>query len=362
MALPSGILRNIFEFVIDTAHPFKTISLSLVNRAWHSAYMEIPLRCRVHVLTTINQQDDRVVAFNPISVNPFQYPLVANEHHENNADYFVQIELHSWTWSVLESYEELDAVLTKIIHATTSHTKIIVTDVIANASNCQPIKCFDNLCYEDSLDDRKWCRYKSRRGPPLASFSALRVGLGESTEWREFNLSYHNFPKLKQLVIHQDEWYLNPTFHRHPTLTTLDINVEGWEDYTKQMHLDKCNIKNLRIPHLNIDDKVNLSAIGINFPLNIYEENESPMLSGVQTIVLTVESSIVWGDEPTTWLGELVKNAPELGSLILSTDDATKCTIPIDELCAQFENIFVERIQRFVEEPQHEFMSFRHMS
>ncbi|KDO18376.1 hypothetical protein SPRG_16157, partial [Saprolegnia parasitica CBS 223.65] len=79
-ALPAALRQAVLEFAIDTSRPLAmdAATLRLVNHAWAEAVESVPLRVRVHILSTTSQQDDRVVRLSAMSADPFRYPLVAN--------------------------------------------------------------------------------------------------------------------------------------------------------------------------------------------------------------------------------------------------------------------------------------------
>ncbi|OQR91368.1 hypothetical protein ACHHYP_04749 [Achlya hypogyna] len=357
LALPAAVLQSVVEFAVDD-RPGAHTPLRLVSSSWNRALSALPLRCRVHVLSASAQQADRVVQITAVSASPFAYPVVANVHGNGHADYFVLVELHAWSWEVLETHEALVHLLKDLVVRATGSTHVIIADVVANASQCQPAKFVDDIGYEDTLDDRKWCRYKRSKSPPLAAFRAVRIRPGGLTRWREYNLNYHDFPQLQQLVLHQDEWYLNKSFERHPTLAALDLVVDGWssyEQYDRQIDWSLTRIRHLQCPHLSPEIPIAYATVGLALPAELgKQEDVRPLPISVVTLVVSLGSGVALTDAHNAWLAVL-SGSKGLQTLVLTVVDIPLANHKNLLLSLRREHptlrILLERMHREWEEP-----------
>ncbi|EQC38119.1 hypothetical protein SDRG_04549 [Saprolegnia diclina VS20] len=326
--VPTALRRAVLEFAIDVYRPLSmdAAALRLVNHAWADAVASVPLRVRVHILSTTSQQDDHVVRLCAVSADPFRYPLVANVHSVDgmDADYFAQVELHPWTWMTLETSDALHAALTRLLERATGSQHVVVTNVIANASKCQPPKFADAVAYEDTLDDRKWCRLKRRKTAdavlPLSALRAVRIQPGALLHWREFNLSFLDFPQLRQLTLHQDAWHLNTSYERHGALTTLDLHVDGWQvaAYDQSICASSVSLRHVQCPLL-VQAPLHVETIGVLLPTDLNKANGAdPMLGeNVQTLVIATTET-AWTDGHDDWLRHVTS---QVTKVVVGVDD-----------------------------------------
>ncbi|KAJ3059269.1 hypothetical protein HDU99_006421, partial [Rhizoclosmatium hyalinum] len=83
---------------------------------------------------------------------PFDYPLVANCYHATPADVFVKIDVPAALWLDFDSLLDLSTYVRHKLGKTIGFSTLIVSDVIANAVNCKPVKGFIDA-YEEVLSN-----------------------------------------------------------------------------------------------------------------------------------------------------------------------------------------------------------------
>ncbi|KAJ3238455.1 hypothetical protein HDU81_007724 [Chytriomyces hyalinus] len=246
-ALPAELKQHIFSFVLleGSLTPCLRdfLRMRLVCKAWNTAIQTgRPISFRVHIQTTEHGCDNAALATLP--VNPYSFPLLANCHHSKQrwACALAKVKFCKSTWAAIQTHEQLSDMLQRLLGCV-SGLKVEVSDCIANASRCLPVKPFIEA-YEDTFsdenqqeqeeeeeDDASWLsevveRAKQKTLPPLHLYKAVKTsgyinwGEGENDEGP---YGYGVFTHLRQLAIAEDDKYFNTSFTACPRLECLRI-------------------------------------------------------------------------------------------------------------------------------------------
>ncbi|KAJ3003836.1 UNVERIFIED_CONTAM: hypothetical protein HDU68_005479, partial [Siphonaria sp. JEL0065] len=153
------------------------------------------------------------------------------------------------------------------------HPSIRITDLIANASKCNPCKPFITD-YEDSIDlssaPTKWIsKLKQKGSPSIDCYKALHV-FG-SFDW-DVGDTISDFTNLLQLVLHTGN-HFNDSFLDIPTLTYLKIEgggheVQLWQALKVHQSRQFCHVSMKHLPYHLPFISATMNALAISQVLN----------------------------------------------------------------------------------------------
>ncbi|KAJ3285193.1 hypothetical protein HDU79_007499 [Rhizoclosmatium sp. JEL0117] len=242
--IPLETTQHIFKTLLKDAPASYTMkeycALRLVCREWNKAITATPIWCRVHLKSV--SVDPAPLCISPITLNPYEYPLVANCHHDTHADLFVTMNISSEIWPALDTLQRLKDDVKESISASIGFSSVQVTEIIANASKCKPIKPFIEA-YEETFGEETQSTFiqaiknSSNEMPPIELYQAINfeaIFFFEDEEEDDANTdaSYEAFTGLRQLVVAEPDQYFNESFtlckelscYVHPT--SIDRFVE----------------------------------------------------------------------------------------------------------------------------------------
>ncbi|ORY45568.1 hypothetical protein BCR33DRAFT_765394 [Rhizoclosmatium globosum] len=233
--IPLETTQHIFRTLLNDAPASYAMkeycALRLVCREWNKAITATPIRCRVHLKSV--SVDPAPLCISPITLNPYEYPLVANCHHDNRADLFVTMKISSEIWPALDTLQQLKDYVKESIGASIGFSSVQVTEIIANASKCKPIKPFIEA-YEETFGEETQSTFiqaiknSSNEMPPIELYQAINfeaIFFFEDEEEDDANTdaSYEAFTGLRQLVVAEPDQYFNESFTLCKELSCLVI-------------------------------------------------------------------------------------------------------------------------------------------
>ncbi|KAJ3050092.1 hypothetical protein HDU99_008754, partial [Rhizoclosmatium hyalinum] len=243
--IPLETTQHIFKTLLKDAPASYTMkeycALRLVCREWNKAITATPIWCRVHIKSVSVDPDPPCII--PMTLNPYEYPLVANCHHDTHADLFVAINVCREIWFTLNTLKQLKDHLKEVLGTSIGLTSVHISDVIANASKCKPIKPYVE-CYEETFGvetQRTFIqdiRDPANEMPPIERYQAITFEAiwfyAEEDSEDTTEPSYEAFRGLRQLVVAEPDRYFNDSFTLCKELSCLVIKSgshmhEFWE-------------------------------------------------------------------------------------------------------------------------------------
>ncbi|ORY45569.1 hypothetical protein BCR33DRAFT_170377 [Rhizoclosmatium globosum] len=242
---PAEITQQIVRCLLHDAPVYTTVKeilkLRLIDRQWNRALTSTPLKCRV-LIRSVNSNPEPLV-IKPMTLSPYEYPLVANCHHDTYADAFVKLDIPFQLWLTFTTLQQLKDYLKGLIGASVGFSSVNITDVIVNASKCKPIKPYIDT-YEDTfldedidatigktfLLDLKHSKYGT---PPIHLYRAIDFCAPEYLEMDEAETFYQEFVGLRQLLIPvPDRYFLDFTSLNELSCLVLGFMSGFWDAVT----------------------------------------------------------------------------------------------------------------------------------